>query len=499
MTREEIDQWIALFAAAAERAMLAGMDMIMLHGGHGLLISNFFSPLLNHRRDYYGGSLANRARFACELLDAVRAKVGSKLAIEFRLSAEEIVSGGVLLAETIELVKIIEDKIDLLHVSAGFMPIDELVPVTTQPAYFQRGYNVHYAASLKRAGLKIPVVAVGSLDMDLAAEIIEKGEADICSMIRTVMADPACVDKARTGREKEIRPCIRCVLCLNRTHGTRPLRVACAVNPRVGRELELRNASPLALEKKKVVVIGGGPAGMEAARTAASRGHQVVLMEKNHQLGGTLRLAVFPEFKQDLKAYLKWAVGMTLDHPNIDIRLGTEATPELVRAENPDAVIVAVGAEPLLPPIPGLDGPGVVWVGEVEAGRAKVGTQVVVAGGGLTGCETALHLARQGKQVTITEMVSEKEMRAVSPIPMTALLRLLREAGVKILTGHKLAEVKGNKAILAGSGGEAALAFDTLILSLGVIPRWEEAQKFANLAGQVFFGRRLHDQQRKSV
>lgn len=487
MSQEDINNWIKLFADAGERALKAGMDMVLLHGGHGILISNFFSPLFNHRTDKYGGSIENRARFACELLDAIRERVGRKLAIEFRISAEEMVPGGVKLEDTIEFVKIIQDKIDLLHVSAGMLLIDELVPITTQPTYLKRGYNVHYAAELKKAGIKVPITTVGSIDLDLAAEILERGDADICAMIRTLIADPDCVNKARTGREDEIRPCIRCVTCLNRTHGSLGLRVACAVNPLAGRELEFRNVSAVADKKKKVVVIGGGPAGMEAARTAADRGHQVVLFEKSEKLGGTLNMAVAPEFKKDLKAYLNWAIRMTAKHPGIKIRLATEATPEIIKAENPDAIVVAVGAEPNIPPIPGLDGENVVWVGDLEAGNVQVGDNILVAGGGLTGCEVALDLARKGKKVSIVEMVSEKEMIDVSPIPMTALIKLLKEEGVTILANHKLLRVNVNTAVVEGKDGIKNIAFDTLIVSLGVKPKIEEASKFADLADEVYY------------
>jgi 2,4-dienoyl-CoA reductase-like NADH-dependent reductase (Old Yellow Enzyme family)/thioredoxin reductase len=487
MTQEDIDGWIAMFAAAAERAMKAGMDMILIHGGHGILVSNFLSPLFNHRTDQYGGSLANRARFAGELLDGIRAKVGHNLAIEFRLSAEELIPGGVELAETIEYIKLIQDKIDLVHVSAGVLLDDEMVPITTQPTYLKRGYNAHYAAKIKKAaGITVPITTVGSIDLDLAAEIINRDEADICAMIRTVIADPHCVNKARTGREEEIRPCIRCVLCLNRTHGMEPLRIACAANPKAGREFELKNSPSIAAQPKKVVIIGGGPAGMEAARTAADRGHQVVLFEKGDCLGGTLRRAVTPDFKADLKNYLNWAVRMTSRHPNIQLRLATAATPEKVLAEAPDALIVAVGAESNIPPIPGLQRENCVWVGDVEAGTAEVGHEVVIAGGGLTGCETALSLARKGKHVTIIEMVSEKAMLTPSPIPMTALLQLLKKEHVTILSEHQLTQVGDQTLTVAGANGDTQITYDTLVLSLGVTPDLAEVSKFAGLIDDVF-------------
>ena len=230
----------------------------------------------------------------------------------------------------------------------------------------------------------------------------------MCAMVRTLITDPNSVNKARTGREDEIRPCIRCGLCIDRVHDIKYMtRVVCSVNPRAGRELEFKDAVAIANKKKKVLVIGGGPAGMEAARTAPDRGHEIILFEKSEKLVGTINMAVSPEFKADLKSYLQWSIRMTKRHPGIEIRLATEATPELVKQEAPDALVIAVGAEASMLTISGLDSVKVFWVGDVEAGNGQVGNKVIVAGGALTGCETALDLAWKGKKVTIVEMVME--------------------------------------------------------------------------------------------
>ena len=412
VSREQIRTVIDQYVKAVERCVVAGMDMVLIHGGHGLYVSNFFSPLTNHRTDEYGGSFENRARFAVELLDAIRARVGRAIAVEYRISADELFEGGAGEEETLAFAEMIQDKIDLLHVSAGLLNKDEMVKHLIQPIYFKRGYNVHFAEKFKKA-LTVPVAAVGSLDMETAEDVLAKGQADVVAMIRSLIADPRCVNKARNGKADAIRPCIRCNMCINRTHYF-PLPLRCAVNPVAGREFEFKNVNPPET-LKKAVVVGGGPAGMQAARTLADRGHMVTLFEKEKTLGGVLNIAKTAPFKKDVKDYLEWAVRMTMANERISVRLATEATPEIVSAEKPEALIVATGARPFFPPIKGIEGPHVVWGGDVETGKASVGRRVVVAGGGQTGCEVALHLAQQGKTVTLVEMLTLTEMICARP------------------------------------------------------------------------------------
>jgi 2,4-dienoyl-CoA reductase-like NADH-dependent reductase (Old Yellow Enzyme family)/thioredoxin reductase len=484
MTTEEIRAVIDRFAEAAGRCRHAGMEMVMIHGGHGHLLGSFFSPATNARSDRYGGSLQRRAQFAIEVLDAVRAKIGDEVALEYRISADELVTGAPTVEETIEFAKMIEDRIDLLHVSAGNLYAPETAPRMIQPTYVPRGINVEFAARFKRE-LRIPVTAVGSITLDTAEEIISQNKADVVAMIRSIIADPDCVSKARAGRAPDIRPCVRCNRCLSETRDyTRPTR--CTVNPMAGREAEfLCLQTP---EKpKKVVVIGGGPAGMEAARTAAGRGHKVILFEKQGRLGGTLTEAAAMPFKHDMKVYLDWAQRATLGTPGLDIRLSTEATVEAIRAEHPDVLILAVGAFPTVPDVPGIDQENVVWAGDVHREGLEIGDEVLVVGAGMVGCEAALGLAQSGKLVTLIDMLPFDGIALdVHPISRMALLDMLQSASVVIKTQTKLESITPTGAIVSrGDGGWAEIPCHSVVLALGVTPRHEVVRLLDGLAEDV--------------
>lgn len=485
MDQDMIDQVIENYANAVYRCMMAGFEMVMLHGAHGHLLAQFLSPYANRRTDNYGGSLENRARFPLEVLAAIRKKVGSRVAIEYRISAAEIVPGGMTVEETIEFLKMIEDKIDLVHVSAGLMTDPVAQTHMTQPAYFPHAYNVHYAEKVKKA-LRIPVVTVGSIiNLEMANRIIAEGKADLVAMARALIADPDLPNKTRLGRLEEIVPCLRCDYCGgHRSALSYPIR--CAVNPVIGREVEFGHFRP-AEKKKKVVVIGGGPAGMEAAIVASSRSHQVTLYEKEEKLGGALSMAAAPPFKADMKRYLDWIIQTTRRHP-VEIKLSTEATPEAVKADQPDVLVLAVGADPIFPDVPGVNRPNVVWAGDVHLDRAETGKRIAVIGAGITGCEAALHLARQGKKVTLIDMVGQREIAQDVPITYRlGLMQLLHKHNVEFRLEVKLEEVKERGVVVIDKRWERhEIPADTVVLSLGFKARSKELKAFQGLVPEVY-------------
>jgi len=464
LSLEEIRSLLQAFKDAARRARVAGFDAVEIHGGHGYLLNQFFSPYTNKRTDRYGGSFENRVRFSLEVVAAVREAVGDDFPIIFRLSAEEYVSGGLTLEDTKLLAKeMVRAGVSALHVSAG---IRESGAMITPPMAVPQGCYVGYAMSIKEAiGGKVPVIAVGRIrDPLMAEQIISQGKADFVAMGRALLADPDLPNKAAEGKFEDIRRCIGCNEgCIGRL--TKGLDITCTVNPLVGREAEFDLSQP-APRAKKVMVVGAGPAGLEAALIAALRGHRVTLYEREAELGGQVRVAAVPPYKAELRDLVDHLVGQ-VRKVGVTVKTEKEVTLGTVEAASPDVIIVATGGVPVRPEIPGADRDNVVLARDVLTGKARTGQRVVIVGGGLVGCETAEFLADKGKTVTVVEMLpaiaSDVEART-----RTLLLRRMKEKNITVMVETVVEEIGPNEVIVNTKGERGTIAdVDTVVLAVG--------------------------------
>ena len=398
LTKEQITSIVKAYGETAALAKRVGFQMVMVHGGHGWLINQFLSPAFNHRTDEYGGNFENRMRFCREVLQSVRNAVGPGFPIEFRMSGSELFEGGYTLEDGVEIAEAVEDLVSLIHVSAGSYQFGFF---TTHPSMFSNhGCNVYLAAEIKKH-MKIPVATIGALnDPAQMEEIVASGKADVVEMTRALLADAELPNKVLAGKEDEIVHCLRCFTCMAErpTTGTR----RCTVNPLIGRECEGMSVSA-APKAKKVLVVGGGVAGMKAAITAAERGHSVILCEKTDALGGILKSEQAIPFKYEMYM-LSLSLTKQMQTQGVDIRLNTPVTPELVAEIAPDAMILAVGSNPIVPSLPGMEGDSVIVVNDYYLKKDQVGDTVAVLGGGLAGCECAVHLGMEGKAVHLVEM-----------------------------------------------------------------------------------------------
>ena len=487
LTRPVMEQIAQTYADAAENAVKCGFDMILIHGGHGLILSQILSPKFNTRTDEFGGCLANRAKFPIMILDAIRERVGRKLLIEYRISGSELAGDDAFTTDTcVEFLEMIQDKIDIAHISAGsfFSGTGHIMHPSN---FLEAGCNAYLAEAVKKSGkIKIPVLTLGAFQQPADIEAaLAAGKADIVSMARGTIADAALVNKARTDKEDEIIPCIKCFHCLDYRRAS---TFGCSVNPTVGREARLPLLVPPVGEKKKVVIVGGGPAGMQAAVTARGRGHEVVLLERDGKLGGKLNFSRQVPFKRDLCKFMDYLIHM-VDKTGVEVRLNTEATVELVESLQPDVVIAATGAQAAVPPIPGVNGANVIIAEECYrkalAGE-DMGERIAVLGGGDVGCETAVYLAMElGKKVTLVEMADDIAREAPG-IPKAAITEHMKKYVEYRVNARCTGITETGITYVDAEGVEHAVEADTVVLAAGMKPRNDEAEAF-RMIGEEFF------------
>jgi len=471
LTIDEIAELVRAFGEGARRAKAAGFDSVEVHGAHGYLIDQFLSPFSNKRTDEYGGTLENRMRFPLEVVRAVRQAAGPDFPIVYRISADEKVPGGLTLDETKTVAKRLEDEgINAVHVSAGVYASAVWI---IQPMALPRACLADLAQGIKSA-VKIPVVTVGRInDPDLAETLLAEGKADLIAFGRQLLADPETPKKIVEGRAGEVRRCIACCQgCIDELFLDHP--ITCTVNPRTGFEREF--AFNKAKRSRKVLVIGGGPAGMEAARVAALRGHNVTLWEKSSNLGGQLPLASSPPQKGEFATFTDFLI-KELSRLKVNVVLNKEAGIDAVRSENPDAVVVAAGAVQLGADVPGADGKNVLMSWDVIAGKTQPGNKVAVIGGGLVGSETAEYLAEKGHKVTIVEMLP-KIASDVGSLVGALLLDRLSKHGVELVTGAKLVSIgEHDVTVQKDEEKETLTGFDSVVIAIGSLPNDDLAER----------------------
>lgn len=475
LTKEIIQDIVNAYKENAILAKRAGFEMVMIHGGHGWLINQFLSPYFNQRNDEYGGSLENRCRFAVEVLKNVRDAVGPKFPIEFRLSGSELFEGGYDLSEGIKIAKMIEPYVDIIHVSAGTY---QKGFGDTHPSMFkEHGCNVYLAQEIKKH-VNIPVATIGGLnDPKQMEEIIASGKADIVYMARALLADPFLPRKVMENNDESIVHCLRCYTCMAERATTSTRR--CTVNPWIGRELEgteiFKSSNP-----KMVVVVGAGPGGLKAAHTAALRGHHVILLEKENCVGGLLKSEQAISFKHEM-----YQLSKTLEKEcikaGVDIRLNTLASAKYIEKLAPDAVIVAAGSRPIVPNLKGIKRENVIVVNDYYLNKNKVSEEVIVLGGGLAGCESAVHLANEGKKVKLVEM--REKLAPDANVRHRPLLLKELEGKVEVFTSTKGIEIKENGILCLNKNEELiTITGKTIILALGQSSRTDVVEELLETA-----------------
>ena len=472
---EVLDQFKAGYVEAAKAIKECGFDGILFHFGHSIPIAQFLSPLTNKRTDQYGGSFENRVRYPKEILAACRAAVGKDMIFDVRISGSEFEKGGIDLDEGIRIGEALQEYADIIQVSAGMHNPDWMT--WTHPCSFLPPMpNIYLAEGFKKSGkitqsLISTIGGIGSLQD--ADDIIAAGKADLVVVARQFIADPNWIAKGKEGRQEDVVPCVKCMRCHDSDNYAQHMQ--CTVNPWVGLEEALAKV-PAPKASKKVAVVGGGPAGMMAALTAKDRGHQVTLFEATDKLGGALKFADYVSFKYALRDYKDYLVHQ-VEKSGIDVRMNTKAGPADLAGY--DAVIAAVGAQPLVPPIPGVE--AIPAATAIYGKEDTLGNTVIVIGGGQVGCETAMHLAKLGKSVTVVEMQSALAPDASKTHRDELMVEIGKEGNFHALTGAKCTAVTPTSVTYEQDGQSKTVTADNVVLAAGMKAKVAEADALMGL------------------
>jgi 2,4-dienoyl-CoA reductase-like NADH-dependent reductase (Old Yellow Enzyme family)/thioredoxin reductase len=479
LTAENIADMVAAFAEAAVRAREAGFDGVEIHGAHGYLVDQFLSGATNKRQDAYGGSHSKRARFLIEVIKAIKEAAGNDLAVWCRINGQEYgVEGGTTPEEAQETARLAESAgIEAIHVS-GFGPG---APNNLTTPKFTTGVIMDAVEGIKRV-VNVPVIAVGRITPEAGEKILKEGKADLIAIGKALLADPDLPEKAAAGRMADVTPCIICNNCRDDIRKPELPGIRCSVNATLGREAESKIVP--ASKPKNILIAGGGPAGMEAARAAALRGHRVTLYEKETRLGGQLIQAAIPPHKDRIAPLVSY-LERQLNQLGVEIKLGTEATTKTVEELKPDVVVLATGVKPFIPDIPGVTNANVVQAGDVLEGGVETGNRVVVIGGELVGCEVAEFLADQGKKVTVARRGAEMAV-GIGPSLRNFVLSRLAAKGVTLLPGIKYREITPEGlAITTAEGEPKTIPADTVVLAAGAVPDNQLYDKLQGKAAKV--------------